>query len=259
MKYTIEKDLIEILNSDPDLVYILKDYEKNVGENVENANFYLLSDLVYFSNNASIKNYLVNNIHKFKDSIHFQNKYGHDILMMHYRTGNTDIYKLLLDNGANPKLFDKHHTTALMFACSSVSSCSFNFEIVKLLLEYGSDINHSDYYGETPLMEAFVETYDDTRTIKLLLDYGANLNIKYDGGLTILMHACIDEYFNYKIYEITQLFLEYGADVNIKDNKKKTALMYICEKSNENYEYSVNITKLLIEKGAIINSKDNKG
>lgn len=53
-----------------------------------------------------------------------------------------------------------------------------NYEVVKLLIENGAEIDVQDKYGNTPLLQA-ISTYQiDERIVRLLLDYGADMNRK---------------------------------------------------------------------------------
>ena len=75
------------------------------------------------------------------------------------------------------------------------------FEIIKSLLEKGSDINYN-YRGFTTLMlasasdeEVKVEHSIDPKTIQLLLDYGANITVKNEEGKTAYDYMKEDENF----------------------------------------------------------------
>src|SRR5438445_8263622 len=76
-------------------------------------------------------------------------------LMMACRYSNTDsnndIVKLLLENGSDPNLKDDKEWTALMIACQ-YSNTDFNNKTVELLLKNGADVNLKEIDGWTALM-----------------------------------------------------------------------------------------------------------
>jgi ankyrin repeat protein len=131
--------------------------------------------------------------------------------MIHF--DDPEIFKLLIDKGADVNTKDEFGNTALM----QVN----NPEIAKLLIDKGADVNAKNKYGTTPLMRV-----SNLETAKLLIDNGANVNAKDNEGETPLMVATeFDE------YEIVKFLIENGADINAKNNKGKSVLMYA--KTNE--------------------------
>ena len=61
-----------------------------------------------------------------------------------------------------------------------------DFETVKKMVEFGSDINQSSN-GMTPLM--YAARYNKVQIVKLLLDNGAKIGLKDDKGFTAMKHA----------------------------------------------------------------------
>src|SRR3954469_15372061 len=74
---------------------------------------------------------------------------GRTLLMETVLEKRADLVKLLLDHGADPKLFDREHSTALHFAASAHQA-----EIVQLLLDKGALVDARDNAGNTPLFKA---------------------------------------------------------------------------------------------------------
>lgn len=82
-----------------------------------------------------------------------------------------------------------------------------NFEIIKLLLDYGADPNLKDKKGNTPI-DIAIEN-ESNEIIKLLLDHGANKDMKNLEGVTPLGKAIIND-----DVEAARLLLQSGANPN---------------------------------------------
>lgn len=63
--------------------------------------------------------------------------------------GRIENVRLLLDRGANIEHTDKYHDTALTWAAHGG-----HIEIIRLLLNHGVNIEHTDIYGDTTLQRA---------------------------------------------------------------------------------------------------------
>ncbi|MEP6951866.1 MAG: ankyrin repeat domain-containing protein, partial [Ginsengibacter sp.] len=87
----------------------------------------------------------------------------------------------VLQNKANPNLKNKYGQTPLMF-------CTHDMDKMKLLLQYGADINAKSNSGNTPLLIACVGS-GQYQTIKWLIDRGADPLAKRWGAETSLMRA----------------------------------------------------------------------
>ena len=130
------------------------------------------------------------------------------------------------------------------------------YNMIKLLIERGADVNAKSKDGNTALITA--TSYGRIENVKLLIDKGADINAKSKNGGTALIWAA-----KMGRTEIIKLLLEKGADVSAKmneymgeegvfqtlapkakDKEEKTALDYAKEKGNEE------IVKLLKKAGA---------
>lgn len=85
-------------------------------------------------------------------------------------------------------------------------------DVMRVLLENGSDINARDPWGRTALM--IVAKAGDEDAFRLLLDWEADIHARDDRGFTALMYAAWQGHI-----EIVRALLERGADVNAKENK----------------------------------------
>ncbi|KAH0435445.1 hypothetical protein CcaCcLH18_04837 [Colletotrichum camelliae] len=130
--------------------------------------------------------------------------------------GRLEMAKLLLEGGADPNIVGayKGHT-ALWSAVWPIPSNKF--ELVRLLLKYGAEVNQCDDSGETVLHKAVWIDYEDG--VRLLLEHGADVNSADKKGRTALFKTTGsgDE-------KIARLLLEHGADPNVVDEFGDTAL-----------------------------------
>lgn len=130
-----------------------------------------------------------------------------------YKIKSKKTLKILLDHKINPNIQNNNKFTALMFA----SKC-FDFEIIKLLLDYNADPNMVDFYGSTPLLiycdyslkmfsPICSNNTNSMKIIKLLLKYNTDPNIKNHDGSNILMSV-----IKYTDVKIIKLLLDYKAN-----------------------------------------------
>jgi ankyrin repeat protein len=103
------------------------------------------------------------------------------------QSGDVALMKLLLDHGANPKIFTAHNVTPLAVASGIgwVEGVTFEWseaeslDAVKMCLNLGINPNVADDEGRTALHGAAHK--GRTEVIQLLVDHGANLDA-HDGG-----------------------------------------------------------------------------
>lgn len=157
--------------------------------------------------------------------------------------GLKDIVMLLIENGVDVKN-DKDNTGGTPFLHAVFQE---NYEIAKILIMNGSNVNAKGYMDITPLHLALSRGHK--KLIKLLLENGADVNSQEKTeGVTPLHLALtrLDE-------EIIRLLLAQGADVNIRNKAGKTALQVAVEYGNaKNVE-------LILDNITDINEKDHYG
>jgi hypothetical protein len=103
------------------------------------------------------------------------------------------MVKLLLSKGADPKIVGSREGSGVVkngpiklgnFTALILASTYGPTELVKALLDAGSDVNAKDVRGMTPLMLALSTDHQDVATIQLLLERGADVNAKDNLGQT---------------------------------------------------------------------------
>ena len=161
-------------------------------------------------------------------------------------------------------LEDKYKYTALIFAFQNE-----HFDIVKILIENGSEINHSNDFQQTAVMIASQKIH--LNIVDLLMEKGAKLSMVDENGGTNAVLEIIKEkvlvassvgnlevekhwlnsgfnpnYAKDKMgndspiieapakghLEIVKMFIENWAEINHINNDKETALMVACEKGH---------------------------
>jgi ankyrin repeat protein len=156
-----------------------------------------------------------------------------------------EITQLLIDNGA-----DIDRLTLDAISIQDMLVRHGHYDMLKLFIQNGADINLKNISGKTPLLNAISlkendpfekiqkddsrnalekvllsESYEDgnaDQIIKLLVESGANLNTQCD----ITKNTALLQTVKYNDYESVKLLLKHGADVDIQDSHGLTALMY---------------------------------
>ena len=132
---------------------------------------------------------------------------------------------------------------------------SAKLECLRLLIEYGVDLNVRDSLGRSVLDIAILWCLPDV--IKLLLIYGADPNSKDGKGITPLMKTAILGIKDARPIEdklqIVMHLIDSGANINAQAPDGKTALMYATGNSR------IEIVELLVSSGASLSICDRHG
>ncbi len=238
-----------------DLVKLLVD----AGADVNAKNKYGQTSLFCFygRNDAEAAKVLI----KAGADVNAKNKDGETPLQ---KCGDTSVMKVLIEACADARTIDKKGNTLL-------HRRTYNPDITKLLIDAGLDVNakNTNNKGRTPLFYIADHASGDDNgfvdSAKLLIEAGADVNAIDSDGKTPLL-VCVDT-------NLAKLFLEAGADVNAKDNKGNTRLHAVipcdddCIDRNEDnidnayyhFDAYIHLMKFLIESGADVNAKNNDG
>lgn len=171
--------------------------------------------------------------------------------------GDTKRTKSLLARGASANAKGKDGDVLLVIAGYINTSPDqegppHSFELFKLLLDHGANVNAADGNGNTALIS--VAAAGDVRAAKLLLAKGARLDARSHDGMTALMAVASSD------VEIVQFLLAKGARINDSDNEGVTPLMSATSSSQEGGDYtSPDIVKFLLAHGADVNARDKNG
>lgn len=117
------------------------------------------------------------------ESVNSRDAHGVPALLLAAGAGNVAVMRFLLENGANPNLFDKKKRTTPLIAAAELGESN----MVRLLLEYKADPNRPDATGETALMKA--ARFGAVDAVRVLIGANADLNATDYSGHTALWHA----------------------------------------------------------------------
>ena len=126
-----------------------------------------------------------------------------------------DIAKLLLEQGADINVQDKHGKTSLHAAQEGHEQ-----QVIELLLEQGAKVDARDNLGKTTLhYSAGDGAIKEEEIVKLLINAGADVNARDDEGKTPL-HYAVEEREKRNV----EVLINRGADVNVRDNHGQTLI-----------------------------------
>ena len=155
--------------------------------------------------------------------------------------------KLLIATGGDVNAKNEYGETPL-----HVAAWLNEYRAAQLLLENGAKIV-GDWHGYTPLHFVIPRQGSMENVMKLLIDYGADVNAKSNDGNTPLRVAVKYAVGGYGETELVQLLIDNGADVNASE----TPLLYeaVWEQLYRGGVGGDNVIKLLIDNGADVNAK----
>jgi ankyrin repeat protein len=159
--------------------------------------------------------------------------------------GNLPLVQLLLEYGADINMVTNEGAdTALLLACDVIDE----LEIFKTLLDNGADVNQPNVDGLTALHVMAAHAYEPK--IKMLIDYGADINVK-DSIDDTPMHRLLWMYdYDLKLGVLSaidismKLLLDNGAQIDAINKLRETPL-YLAAKNGY-----VNCVQLLLEHNA---------
>ncbi|RYP13405.1 hypothetical protein DL767_010763 [Monosporascus sp. MG133] len=181
------------------------------------------------------------NIDYCEKSYELKSIYGQPPLLWASENGDTEMIKLLLDNGIDMAASNNGKRTPLVAA-----SDEGHVDVVRLLLATSKiDVNSKDSEsGRTPLMAASDKGHVDV-VRQLLAASKTDIDLKdSESGRTSLSWAAEKGYET-----VVKLLLGKGADVDVKDKATRTALSYAAERGHKA------IVLLLCKSGAATNDE----
>jgi len=156
------------------------------------------------------------------------------------------ICKILLENGADPNLYNKKVVNDRGQGLHNILTITSDEVIIGMLIDNGATIDFETYNGETALMYHAGKGHYDI--VRMLLDSGADIQHRNIDHMTSLLEAC-----DRGSVDIVQLLLSRGARLDVVDVHGRTPLM-IAASSN-----SLHLVEILLSLGVDIDATDNEG
>jgi ankyrin repeat protein len=153
------------------------------------------------------------------------------------------FFKTLFEKGfLNINYINEHK--GLFLAAESNSK-----EILELFIQYGADVNKTNWHGQTPLF--FAAEHDAWDITELMIKNGANVNFRDKKMCTPLFMAV-----KHNKKKAVEILLNHGAKVNARDKDSNTPLFYVGHFYDSNKTQFKEMAELLIEHGADVNAKN---
>lgn len=158
-----------------------------------------------------------------------------------------DVVRVLIKYGADVNFKDPYGVTPLIATAYTIFEREYpaRFEITKMLVDAGADINIDSNFGRNAIAGALGPNEDMIRA-KFLLDNGGDINWLDSDGLNFMFYCSAVECYDY--------FIDKGIDINSVANDGKSILQSSLA-GNSDFE----VTKYLLDSGANICHKDNAG
>lgn len=224
-----EKILKEAINNNIEIAKLLikvfiysSSYENNnykelSFDNYDNRFLSLIINLMIKMNNLTLIRYLVEDDDlKRNMNLNVEDIKGECPIFKAFYSENTEIFKYLLEHGANSNTKNKNGVSLLW-----LSVHKDRIDIIKYLIEHNVDITIKDSNGNTPLMKAVYQ--NNTEIAKLLIKYSLKNKIRIDitekdtNGNSSLINAV-----NQNNTDIVKLLIYYcnKNKINININEK---------------------------------------
>lgn len=168
-----------------------------------------------------------------------------------------EILNLFLAHGVNPNARNRKGQTLLIQAAETG-----NRAVIEALLATGAEIDAQDNAGNTALMSARAEEYQQlSQLYRLLLDRGAKIDARDRNGATRLIQTAR----GILPAKAMKILLENGADPNLRDHQGNTAMIHLAWWTQYDLIYGgmeedhAAAVKVLADRGADVNVRGSGG
>ena len=171
------------------------------------------------------------------------------------RQSGQKLLNLLILHGADPNAgVDWNGRSPFLLALSlipynlSPEASSDYFDVIKLLLAHGADLNAKDTKGRTALFEVLGKGW---HWIDFLLGQGANIKLRDSHGFTLLHRLVFSNPFQ---KQVVQNLIDRGMALDATNDKGETALCFLFKSC-----FSINLeaAKFLLKAGAKVDFPDS--
>ena len=151
--------------------------------------------------------------------VHAKCQYDQEPLAIALTYFQPELAKKLIENGANVNSRGKEPSRGeqtMLHIATQLGERHQGSEILKALLSHGASVNATNYLGATPLIWA---SFGNADAVRLLIEYGANVNAQDESSFTALTDSAAEGRL-----EIVRLLLEHGADPNLGESPIERAM-----------------------------------
>ena len=203
-----------------------------------------LANLNLFEESLSILDIIINDLTKFEfiSFINQKNKSGFTALHYACYNGNIKLIKLLINYGADINAVNNNGLNVLHLSAQGNQSTPLYYFIHK----YKMNINTTDKLGNTSLHWACFYNNDKALNYLLLCDK-ININIRNKNGFTPLHFSVLGR----NIKAIKKLIMS-GADISIKNNNNETCLYLAIKKNYKDIKDALTQNIFLIKNNSLI-------
>jgi uncharacterized protein len=173
--------------------------------------------------------------------VHIKNVNGCTAIMQAVAFGSLDTVKILCQYGADINILNSHSVTPLIAACVYKRA-----DIVAFLIEAGADMNAVDCDGHRPLVIAVQNNC--AALVQLLLDQGADIAATDAAGKSVMFAAAAAG-----LLSMMELLVQHGLSVTAVDNNECTLLMTAAVGGHKP------AAEWLLQRGAAVNAVDIEG
>jgi len=171
-----------------------------------------------------------------------------------FRAGHKDLFKKLIDLGANTGSLGLENHLPVNYSYPFLKA---DCDMLSILIQGGFNINSQDAQGRSALYIAL--EYSQKETAEALIKLGCDVNLpdkdtRYP--LHKVMQAILDPVDR---ISLINLLLENGADVKVKDKEGKNPLHKALEVFHSSPDEKVDIVHKFLENGIDINERDRYG
>lgn len=165
------------------------------------------------------------------------------------KKGNAEKVREILEASPNKgadfinKIDIEDRRTALFYA-SIIPNEEISLETMKVLVDYGANINYKDGLKQT--IAYYMARFGKVKSLEFLIAHGGSFDDNDNFGQSPLYYASREGQL-----EAVKILVEKGANVNKLDTMSQTALFYAAR------EGRLEVCRFLIDKGANVNQIDN--
>ena len=179
--------------------------------------------------------------------------YNDTPLMQAVSSGHVEVAMLLIEHGADVQGMADDSDMSILHQAAGLG----NIPLLKKILEKGANVDQKGFAGFNPLKTAILERH--VEVVKVLLEHGSDPNYVSEGNNTVLHTACSEkdmaENVDNAALKIFKLLIEFGAgaSVNTRDRHKWIPLHYAAKYGK------VEELEEMIKLGADINASNEYG